>query len=149
MPPVDLYATFRPRLARRVAIVLAILLVIALVVLFAVVPTEGSFSFDAVDYVAGVVVMGIFHWILYMHYQVHAAVDSTGITVKNLIYSHTFTWAEVIDVEFGSGPWARLDISDGRIVSVMAIQYADGEFANREAVRLATLIEHHSVTDAS
>lgn len=138
--------TFRPRLTRRVIIGLATLSVIALIVLFAVVPTSGLFSFGIEDYVAGIVFLGMILYILYLHYQVRVDVHDDGITVKNLINTHRYSWAQLVDVEFGSGPWARLDISDGTTTAVMAIQSADGDYGRREAVRLATLIDQHSPT---
>lgn len=141
-----MYRPFRPRLARRASLALAIVLIIGTIVLFAVVPTEGSFSFSATDYVAAVFFLGFLLYLLYMQYQVHATVTAETITVKNLIYSHTYEWAQVLNIEFGGGPWARLDISDGTTVAVMAIQSADGAYARAEAVRLATLIEAHSST---
>ena len=142
-----MYETFRPRLARRVSLGLAVVLVTGTIILFAVVPSEGLFSFTPVDYVAALTFLALWLGLLYLQYQVHVDVTEETITVKNLVYSHTYEWAQVLTVEFGGGPWARLNISDGTTIAVMAIQSADGAYARAEAVRLATLIEAHSQAD--
>jgi hypothetical protein len=47
----------------------------------------------------------------------------------------------VVAVRFGDGdPWVMLDLRDGDVLAVMAIQRADGAYAQAEARRLATLV---------
>ncbi|MCR6033703.1 PH domain-containing protein [Nocardioides sp. zg-579] len=58
-----------------------------------------------------------------------------GLTVVNGFRTRSFTWAEVVAVHLPPGaPWATIDLSDGRTVSVMGLQGSDGERA-RAAVR--------------
>lgn len=144
MPDSDLYAPFRPRRARTVSLVLAILLVIATIVLFAVVPTSGLFSFGPVDYAAAVAVVGGFLVFLWMQYTVTAIPSEKGIYVRNLVARHNVEWAEVLGVDFGDSAWARLDVIHDEPIAVMGIQRSDGEFAQAEARRLATLVHLHS-----
>lgn len=144
----DLYATFRPRRARIVSLWLSILLIVATGVLFAVVPTSGSdFAFGPGDFAGATLLSGGIVVFLYMQYQVRIEVSETGIFIKNLVYSHRLEWEQLIAVDFGSGPWARVDTTEGESIAVMAIQRSDGKFAHREARRLAALIEAHTAPD--
>ncbi|MDO5723243.1 MAG: PH domain-containing protein [Flaviflexus sp.] len=144
----DLYATFRPRRARIVSLWLSILLIVATCVLFAVVPTSGaSFAFGPSDFFGTALLSGGIVVFLYLQYQVRIEVSESGIFVKNLIYSHRLEWEQLIAVDFGGGPWARIDTTEGESIAVMAIQRSDGDYARREARRLATLIEAHTAPD--
>ena len=50
-------------------------------------------------------------------------------------------------MRLGDGdPWVMLDLSDGDVLAVMAIQRADGAYAVAEARRLATLVAAGSRT---
>lgn len=75
-----------------------------------------------------------------------AAVPSRErLVVRNLVVTRTLEWPEVVGVQFGGGaPWVTLDLDDGDTVAVMAIQKADGDLANREASRLAALVQAFS-----
>ena len=54
-------------------------------------------------------------------------------------------WAQVVAVRFGGGdPWVTLDLDDGEVLAVMAIQRADGARGEAEARRLATLVAAHT-----
>lgn len=64
-----------------------------------------------------------------------------GLKVRNLMLTQTLPWTEIEDVRFGGGePWVILELAEGESVPVMAIQRADGEHGEQEAVRLATLV---------
>ena len=79
--------------------------------------------------------------------SVQAKVDDDGVTVRNLVYTRRLEWAEIVSVRFGSGrPWVQLDLADGDTLAVMGIQRADGEYAEAEARRLATLVAQHTTT---
>jgi len=136
--------TFRPRLARIICGALAVALIIGTAVLFAVSPSFGMYQFTAGDYAGTIVFVLILLWILWIQFQVRLVAGEDGIFIKNLIYSHTFTWDELVGVDFGDGPWVRIDTVHGETVNVMAIQSSDGEYARKQAVRLATIIDRHS-----
>lgn len=136
--------TFRPRMARYVCVFLAILLIAATAALFFVAPSFGQYAWVTRDYV-GMVVFDIFLlWLLWIQYQVRLEVREHGIFIKNLIKSHELDWAQLVGVDFGDGPWVRVDTTDGTVINVMAIQSADGDYARKEAVRLATLIDRNT-----
>ncbi|WP_054953679.1 PH domain-containing protein [Flaviflexus massiliensis] len=135
---------FRPRLARIVSVVLAIALIIGTGALFAVSPSFGMYEFTTWDYVGTIVFVALLLGLLWIQYQVRLVPSEDGIYIKNLFLSHRLTWNEIIGVDFGQGPWARIDTVMGDTINIMAIQSADGEYAKREAVRLATLIDNHS-----
>ena len=76
---------------------------------------------------------------------IRAEPSPSGLRVVNIVRSHDLEWAQVVRVGFSGGaPWAVLELTDTEEVAVMAIQRADGQRAQREAARLAALIEHHS-----
>lgn len=131
-------------MARYVCLGLAILLIIATAALFAVAPGFGMYAWGTSDYVGTLALLGFFLWLLWIQYRVRLEVRTDGIVIKNLIYSHELTWGQLVGVDFGDGPWVRIDTTDGESINVMAIQAADGEYARREAVRLATLIDRHT-----
>jgi len=90
--------------------------------------------------------LGVAIAVLAWRYASIAAVPSRErLVVRNLVVTRTLEWPEVIGVQFGGGaPWVTLDLDDGDTVAVMAIQKADGELANREASRLAALVQAFS-----
>lgn len=136
--------TFRPRMARYVCVFLAILLIAATAVLFFVAPSFGQYAWVTRDYLGMVVFDMFLLWLLWIQYQVRLEVHEHGIFIKNLIKSHELDWAQLVGVDFGDGPWVRVDTTDGTVINVMAIQSADGDYARKEAVRLATLIDRNT-----
>jgi hypothetical protein len=86
-------------------------------------------------------------WFCWREATVVARPDEDGLTVRNLLARRRLEWAEIVDVRFGGGrPWVQLDLADGDILAVMAIQRADGAAAEHEARRLATLVARHTAT---
>lgn len=80
--------------------------------------------------------------------MVRVLVDEQGLEVRNLFLSRRLEWAQVVEVRFGGGqPWCQLDLSDGDVLPVMAVQRADGAGAQAEAQRLATLVALHGPRD--
>jgi len=128
-------------MARYVCIVLAILLIAATAALFFVAPSFGQYAWTSRDYVGTIIVDLFLIWLLWIQYQVRLEVRDRGIYIKNLIHSHSLDWEQLVGVDLGDGPWVRIDTTDGTVVNVMAIQSADGDYARKEAVRLATLID--------
>ncbi|GEK20009.1 PH domain-containing protein [Cellulomonas xylanilytica] len=138
----ELTAPFRPRFARVVALGLAVLVLAATA---AIILAMSELSTG--DRIGFVLVGGLIAWFLWRQASVAAVVRDDGLTVRNLVFTRRLAWAEIVSVRFGSGrPWVQLDLSDGDTLAVMGIQRADGERADAEARRLATLVAMHTAT---
>ena len=144
----QLYAPFRPRLARVVTLVIGALIAVGTASLIVVLP--GLYDRDVTLDLVGIGIVGAFGvWFCWRQASVAAVPDERGIFVRNLIYSRRLEWAEIVLVRFGEGrPWAQLDLADGDTLAVMGIQRADGARAEREAARLAALVHAHGATDS-
>jgi len=138
-----LYAPFRPRLARVVALVLGVTVAVLTPVLVLTVPGE----YGLPDLVGFAVVGAAIVWFCWRQASVRALVDVRGVSVRNLVLSRRLEWAEIVSVRFGQGrPWVQLDLADGDTLAVMGVQRADGAFAATEARRMATLVALHTRT---
>jgi hypothetical protein len=137
-----LWAPFRPVRGRRTALGFAIAQAVVLVTLGVVVPGGGWV--DVVGFVAVAAAVG---WLLLRFALLRAEPRPDGLVVQNLIHRQELRWEQVVSVRFGGGdPWVVLDLSDGDVLAVMAIQRADGAFGAAEARRLATLVAAGSRT---
>ncbi len=142
-----LYAPFRPRYARLVTLGLAGVVLALTVVLIVTFPRLAPGSDVLGDQIGFGLVGGAIALFCWRQATVSARVDPQGISVRNLVFSRRLEWAEIVLVRFGEGrPWAQLDLADGDTLAVMGVQRADGARAEREARRLATLVELHSRT---
>lgn len=138
-----LYAPFRPRLARAVAVVLAAIVAVGTPALVLTIPGEYGGADLTGFMLVGVAVV----WFCWRQASVRAVVDERGVSVRNLMLSRRLDWAEIVSVRFGAGrPWVQLDLADGDTLAVMGVQRADGAFAAAEASRLATLVALHTHT---
>lgn len=140
------YDTFRPVVGAWVARVAAVacVLVFGLVALFSPMPLDQTPALHLLNRVAiallGVVGAGF----LWRYALIRAVPSPAGLRVVNLFSSRELDWAEILRVGFSGGaPWVVLELTDTEELAVMAIQRADGPRAQREASRLAALIEHH------
>ncbi|MGH3737040.1 MAG: PH domain-containing protein [Micromonosporaceae bacterium] len=127
----------RPRKAAVVCWIAAI----AVVVIFSAVATglrgdtEGGGVFGVADQVAmvGLGLLGAAGILWLTRPRVEA--DSERIRIRNVVGSYDLPWDLVRAVRFDRGaPWASLELADYEVVSVMAVQAADKEYAV-EAVR--------------
>lgn len=143
-----LYAPFRPRYARIVTLAFAgvvAALTIVLIVTFPQLSPDADVLGDQIGFGLVGAAITLFLW---RQATVSARVSPQGIAVRNLVFSRRLEWAEVVLVRYGEGrPWAQLDLADGSTLAVMGVQRADGARAEREARRLATLVELHSRTE--
>lgn len=140
------YAPFRPVVGAWVArgMAVASLVVFALVGLFAPMPLGSSPEVHALNQVAIALIGVVGAAFLWRYARLRAEPSPSGLRIVNLFTSRDLEWAQIVRVGFSGGaPWAVLELSDTEQLSVMAIQRADGERAQREASRLAALIEHH------
>jgi hypothetical protein len=70
--------------------------------------------------------------------------DERGVHVRNLLGGYDLPWEIIRAVRFARGtPWASLELEDDDLVSVLAVQAADKEYA-LEAVRsLRAMLQAH------
>ncbi len=142
--PVELYAPFRPRSARAVALALAVLTFVGLGALAVVLPSTAAITTTVGDRLAIAGFAAAVGWFCYRQATVRAVPDEAGLGVRNLVLSRRVEWTEIVSVRFGEGrPWVQLDLADGDTLAVMGIQRADGARADAEARRLATLVALH------
>jgi hypothetical protein len=94
------------------------------------------------------VITGVVGFGLWRFARVRAVASASGLRVHNLLQVTSLDWTQIVAVRLGGGhPWVSLDLSDGDTLPVMAIQRADGDFGQREAKRLATLVALNSRTE--
>lgn len=135
------YATFRPRATRAVCVLLAALTVVASAAMFArIAELEGPRTGERLTVVVLAVAILLF---LYRQWSVRAVPSQEGLLVRNVVLTHRLEWAQIVSVRLGDSSWAQLDLSDGTVLAVMAIQRSDGERARAESRRLATLVAAH------
>ena len=140
--PEGTWAPFRPVRGRRTALGFAAAQAVVLIVLAVVVP--GGTPVDRVGFLAVAAGVG---WVLLRFGLLRAQPSPDGLVVQNLVRREELRWEQVVAVRFGDGdPWVMLDLSDGDVLAVMAIQRADGAYAQAEARRLATLVAAGSRT---
>ena len=138
-------APFRPRRARWVGYPLAALCVLAVVALSVALsnaPASGWTGLDSAFAITfGVVVAaGLVRLV-----GVRAVPTEHALVVRNVVYTREVEWAAVLGVRFsGESPWLTLDTDDGENLAVMAVQKADGAYADAEGLRLARLVDRHA-----
>ncbi|SEE07728.1 PH domain-containing protein [Ruania alba] len=135
----DLYAPFRPRATRLVSIGVIVWLVGGWIV-FVLVARDLA---DAATYVGSGVLLALIVALLVRLATLVAVPDQDGLFVRNVVSSRRLDWAQIVDVRFGERDWVSLDLTDGRVLAVMAIQRVDGDRARRDSRRLATLVARH------
>jgi hypothetical protein len=137
------FAPFRPRRGRVVALAVVWGSLILFGVLAAFIPTTAGSELaalpDRLMFFSFGVVMAVLAW----RYASLAAIPShEGLLVRNLVVTRRLEWTQVVGIQFGGGqPWVSLDLDDADTLAVMAIQRADGKFAEHEASRLAALVQ--------
>lgn len=138
-----LHRDFAPRRARVIAVVIGALALLGGLAMALVLPDLGTG--DRIGFILVGVLVAAF---MARQARVRVLVDERGLAVRNLFLSRRLEWAEVVAVRFGGGqPWLQLDLSDGEVLAVMAVQRADGAAAEAEAQRLATLVALHGPRD--
>jgi hypothetical protein len=70
--------------------------------------------------------------------------DERGIHVRNVLGGYDLPWENIRAVRFSRGaPWASIELDDDDVVSVLAIQSADKEYAVQAVRTLRTMLESH------
>lgn len=139
--PPDALAPFRPRRGRVVAlgVVWTSLLIFGTI---AVIMPEQDGRWGPADRLMLFGLGALIAALAWRYASIRALPTRSGLTIRNLLLTRTLEWSEIVGVQFGGGePWVSLDLLDGDTMAVMAIQKADGEIADREASRLAALVE--------
>ena len=137
----DPYAVFRPRWGSGVPILMAVVVLLAFAAAAITMPGKSWMVTDRLFLFA---LGAATSWFLSRFARIEARPSEKGLVVRNLFLTRELEWSQVLRLQFGGGaPWASIDTTDADTVAVMAIQKADGERAQRQAARLAALIEHH------
>ncbi len=137
----DLYAPFRPRATRIVAFVLIVWVLggaVAFVLLI-----EGLDHPQRSYQVGGAALALLISTFLYLMASVRAMPTAEGLRVRNIVRGADLEWAQIVNVRFGERDWVQLDLADGHVIPVMAIQRVDGAAARAASRRLATLVAQH------
>jgi hypothetical protein len=76
--------------------------------------------------------------------------DERGIRVRNVVGGYELPWEVVRSVRFGRGSaWAALELEDDDLVSVMAVQANDKEYAVEAVRSLRALLEANRAARAT
>jgi hypothetical protein len=149
MPAVTGEEPFRPFRARKVAIGSAVAQAVVLLGLAVLAPGDGPIPWHWYDRLGMVLLAGAVAYVLLLFARLRATPTPDGLVVRNVVNVTRLEWPQIVAVRFGGGdPWVTLDLSDGDVLAVMAIQRADGERGVAEARRLATLVAAHTRTEA-
>ncbi len=138
-------ADYRPFVSRRARVVATTMAASSLVIfggLAVLLPTNaGLTTWQGGDRVLVALIGVLIALGCWRYAGIRAVPTPDGLLVRNLVVTRRVAWAQVIGVQFGGGaPWVTLELDDTDTVAVMAIQRADGEQAERDAVRLAGLV---------
>ena len=135
--------TARPRRIRLLAFIAAPVIVVVFVALAVTLDgrlnAEGG-SFETSDHVAmiGLGVLAALGALVFTRPRVIAGPQ--GIQVRNLLGSYDLSWQVVRAVRFNRGSsWVTLDLEDDEVVSVLAVQAADKQYAVDVVRRLRAL----------
>jgi hypothetical protein len=139
---------FRPLRARRVAITFAVAQAVVLLGLAVLMPGDGAIPWRWYDRLGVVLLAGAIAYVLLLFARLRATPGPDGLVVRNVVRVTELEWAQIVAVRFGGGdPWVTLDLAEGDVLAVMAIQRADGERGVAEARRLATLVAARTRTE--
>lgn len=142
------YRPFRPRRGRVVPLVVGVVSLVVFTVVALTITGSGPGGWQPVDRIMLIAFGALVAFIMWRYASVRAVPSPEGLMVQNLLARRELTWAEVVNVQFGGGtPWAILELADTETLAVMGIQRSDGERAQREAERLAALVEVHTTPE--
>jgi hypothetical protein len=140
---------YRPRRLRVVAVVCAAaVFAVCVAVSFGLHgPTgAGPGVFQRGDQAAMIGLGALFAIGIMMFARPRVEADGNGLRIRNVVGGYELPWEVVRTVRFGRGSsWVTLELADDDVVSVMAIQSSDKEYA-LDAVRTlrALLAEHNA-----
>ncbi|GAA0793607.1 PH domain-containing protein [Spirilliplanes yamanashiensis] len=134
VPPVRV----RPRAIRIVACAVAVVIAAAFVASSNTLTDEAAFAGRLIDRAgwpqaaSGLLLAAV---VAVAPFRIAADADADGIHVRNLVREFTVPWSMVRAVRYHRGaPWASLQLTTEEVVTVLAVQIADGQRAV-EAIR--------------
>ncbi|GIF70129.1 hypothetical protein Ais01nite_81640 [Asanoa ishikariensis] len=145
--------SFRPQRARKVAIVAAV----AVVVVFTAVSFgltgstgEGKAVFQRGDQTAmiGLGIAFAAGILLFLRPRVDA--DANGIRIRNVIGSYDLPWEVVRAIRFDGGvSFAGAELHDDELITIVALQFVDKEYALTGVRSLRELLAAHQAAAAA
>jgi Bacterial PH domain len=91
---------------------------------------SGSSVFHVEDQIAMILLGLLAGAIVLVFTRPRIIADAEGVRVRNLLAWKYFPWPVIAAVRFDRGsPWVALDLQDDDVISVMAVQAADKEYA--------------------
>jgi hypothetical protein len=145
--------TFRPQKTRKVCVILAAVVVVFFAVIGAALSGSvggGEGVFQLSDQIAmGVLgVLGALGILAFARPRVVA--DEHGVRIRNVVGGYELPWEVVRGIRFERGnPWVSLELEDDDMVSIMAIQAVDKEYAVAAARALRALLAQHRAAAAA
>ncbi|ARQ71777.1 PH domain-containing protein [Streptomyces marincola] len=139
----DLPVTFRPVLTRVVLMSIGAIVFGVLTFIAVLMPSGGAVSWALAERLA-LAASGLLVWaVLALLSRPRLSADREGVTVVNLTTTRRLSWAQIVRVTLRPGdPWVTLDLADGSVLPVMAIQPGVGkDKALAEARALRTFTE--------
>ncbi|RBM24041.1 PH domain-containing protein [Streptomyces sp. PT12] len=122
-PVAALPLTIRPTVTRVALMSIGAAVFAVLTLIAALLPAGGAVSWSLGER-AAVAASGLLAWgVLALLSRPKVTADREGLTVINLTTTRRLAWPEVVRVTLRPGdPWVTLDLADGTVQPVMAIQ---------------------------
>ena len=137
-PPFVAPVRVRPRAIRIIGCAVAVVIAAAFIASSRTLTDEAAFAGRLIDRAAWPQAMSgllLAAMVAVAPFRISADADADGIHVRNLVREFTVPWSMVRTVRYHRGaPWASLQLSTEEVVTVLAIQIADGRRAV-EAIR--------------
>lgn len=142
----DAYRPFVSKRGRVMSFTMAAITAVLFgVVAFVFVPSGGNTGWTLLDKWALFMFGLVMAWMLTRWGLVRATPSEQGIEIRNLFTKRFVPWHEIVNVQFGGGrAWCTLELADTEHLAIMGIQRADGPISEKEASRLAALVQHHN-----
>lgn len=115
--------TIRPTLTRLVLLVAGLTVLGVLTLIAVLLPAGGAVSWGVGDRLAVVGSGLLVAAVLALLARPRVTAEAEGVTVVNLTTVRRLAWQEIVRVTLRPGdPWVTLDLADGAVLPVMAIQ---------------------------
>ncbi|WP_326600160.1 PH domain-containing protein [Streptomyces sp. NBC_01803] len=147
----ELPVTFRPMVTRVVLMTIGAAVFGVLTLVAVLLPADGAMSWSLGDRLA-FVGSGLLVWaVLALLSRPRVTAGPEGVTVVNLTTTRHLTWPQILRVTLRPGdPWVTLDLADGTVQAVMAIQPGVARRrALADARTLRALAETHGTAGAA
>jgi len=145
--------TFRPQRARKVAIIAAAAVVIVFTaVSFGLTGStgEGQAVFQRGDQTAMIGLGLAFAAGILLFLRPRVDADATGIRIRNVIGSYDLPWEVVRAIRFERGvSFAGAELQDDELVTIIALQIVDKEYALAGVRALRDLLAAHQAATAT